>query len=137
MTRALLLGLALLVGCDDGASTDDTDVVLNFTREAATDGGSFTVSYTPTPDPIPQSDNFTLSVTVSGTGADNTTLKWDAIMPAHGHGMNTDATVQPNGDGTFEVDGMQFHMPGRWRMMADVTSGETTETAYFDVECCE
>jgi len=142
MTRALLLALVLpLAACDgeDGHTdhTHDTDMVMNLTREATTDGGTWTVSYEPSIDPIPQSEDFSVTVTVTGPGADQVTLEWDAIMPAHNHGMSKEAAVTANGDGTFTVDGMFFQMPGHWRMMGDVSDGEIAETAVFDVECCE
>ena len=36
------------------------------------------------------------------------TLNLLATMPTHDHAMNTEPIVTPNGDGTFDVDGMLF-----------------------------
>lgn len=78
-----------------------------------------------------------MAVEVEGEGAEALTLTWDARMPAHGHGMNTQATTTRNEDGTFGVTGMLFHMPGHWEMSGVLTDGTTSETVLFDVQCCE
>ena len=64
-------------------------------------------------------------------------LSIDASMPEHQHGMNTVPVAAPNGDGTFFVEGMLFHMTGYWEISAEVTHGDTTETATFPTQCCE
>lgn len=51
----------------------------------------------------------------------------DAQMPEHRHGMNYRPTVVSLGDGRFRVDGMIFHMPGRWELSLDVRDGEESE----------
>ena len=117
------------------APTEDT----NYTTQAQTDGGTWTVTYTPVPDPIVLSDNFSLLVTVSDSDDLDATasLTINATMPAHNHGMNTEAVVTANGDGTFAVDGLQFHMSGRWRVDALVSSpNRLEESAWFDIDCC-
>lgn len=50
-----------------------------------------------------------------------TTLRVDADMPAHRHGMNYKTRVRSLGDNRFAVEGLMFHMPGRWRFVFDVT----------------
>ena len=54
-------------------------------------------------------------------------LKVDATMPEHKHGMNYRPTIVSLGDGSFRVDGMVFHMPGRWELSIDVRDGEESE----------
>lgn len=137
MTRVvfwLALGLAACAGGDDDPHDHDTDMEMNLTRSATTDGGTWTVSYVPSVDPIEVSENFTITVSIDSGATEGASVDFDATMPAHGHGMNTDAEVTDNGDGTWLVEGMLLHMPGHWRMMADVSSGDSTETATFDVE---
>ncbi|MFK7927771.1 MAG: hypothetical protein AB8H79_06265 [Myxococcota bacterium] len=136
--RMIWVGAALLLsGCAGDGGSDETDAELNLTREATSDGGTWTVTYTASQDPIPQSENFTITVAVQGEGASELDLTWDARMPLHGHGMNTQAETTAVGDGTFNVTGMLFHMPGHWEMSAELTDGTQTETAIFDVQCCE
>ena len=51
----------------------------------------------------------------------------DAQMPEHKHGMNYRPTIVSLGDGRYRVDGMVFHMPGRWELAFDVRAGEESE----------
>jgi hypothetical protein len=51
----------------------------------------------------------------------------DAQMPEHKHGMNYRPTIVSLGDGRYRVEGMVFHMPGRWEITIDVRAGEETE----------
>ena len=46
-------------------------------------------------------------------------LRLDALMPAHGHGMNYRARVYERGAGRYAIDGLLFHMPGDWRVRID------------------
>ena len=41
-------------------------------------------------------------------------LKVNAGMPEHGHGMNYAPEVKALGPGRWKADGLMFHMPGRW-----------------------
>ena len=47
-------------------------------------------------------------------------LKVDATMPEHKHGMNYAPTIKSLGDGRYRVDGLLFHMPGSWEIAFDV-----------------
>ena len=51
----------------------------------------------------------------------------DATMPEHKHGMNYRPTIVSLGDGRYRVDGLVFHMPGRWELAIDVRAGEESE----------
>jgi cytochrome c peroxidase len=50
-------------------------------------------------------------------------LKVDATMPAHRHGMNYAPTVKKLGPGRWQAEGMLLHMPGRWELVF-VVDGE-------------
>jgi hypothetical protein len=56
----------------------------------------------------------------------------DAQMPEHRHGMNYRPTIVAVGDGRYRVDGMVFHMPGRWELSIDVRAGEESERLTHD-----
>ena len=60
----------------------------------------------------------------------------DAQMPDHKHGMNYRPTIVSLGSGRYRVDGMIFHMPGRWELSLDVRDGEESErlSHEFDVK---
>jgi hypothetical protein len=66
--------------------------------------------------------------------AAGTTIEVDAGMPAHHHGMNLSARIEPVSDGRFRVSGMLFHMPGQWEIYIDVIQGAKKERARFAVE---
>jgi hypothetical protein len=56
------------------------------------------------------------------------TLRVDAVMPDHGHGMNYRASVRPQGPDRFVVEGLLWHMPGRWELRFDVNAGADRES---------
>ena len=80
----------------------------------------------PRPAPIPVGRHFALEVALCPpAGAPPpTTLKVDADMPAHRHGMNYRPQAVPQGGGRFRVDGLMFHMPGYWRLMLEVETAD-------------
>jgi cytochrome c peroxidase len=45
------------------------------------------------------------------------TLKVDASMPEHRHGMNYAPTVNKLGPGRWQAEGLMFHMPGKWEFV--------------------
>ena len=44
----------------------------------------------------------------------------DAVMVAHGHGMNYTPEIEDRGEGRYRISGMLFHMQGRWELRFDV-----------------
>jgi hypothetical protein len=48
-------------------------------------------------------------------------------MPEHRHGMNYRPSVKPLGDGRWRVEGLMFHMPGRWELQLDVRADGRSE----------
>jgi hypothetical protein len=106
--------------------------------ECLSNGGTYRVSYTPAPDPIPLNELFTLTAwVVPAEKAQPVTspsvLSVDAAMPEHDHGMNTRPRVVAQQDGSYRVEGLLFHMPGRWELYFDVSSGGSTERAQVEV----
>lgn len=57
----------------------------------------------------------------------------DAQMPEHRHGMNYRPTIVSSGDGRFRVDGLVFHMPGRWELDIDVRAGSEIERLTHEI----
>lgn len=51
----------------------------------------------------------------------------DASMPEHRHGMNYRPSLKPLGDGRWRVEGLMFHMPGRWELQLDVRTAGASE----------
>ena len=147
-----VLSLLLLTGCPEGDEHDhhhhhhghDTSDTANLHFEGVTsaqsDGGSFFVEYTPNPDPIPVSDEFSLTIVVHD-GADTETVlssvdsvAIDADMPEHGHGTNpADYSTEATGDaGSYESVPIDLFMSGLWTLTFTAASGDAVldETTY-------
>ena len=100
------------------------------TRRAATLEGRFIVWWTSEPAPIPFNQPFKLRVWAARAETPETpltdaTLEVSATMPEHGHGMNRVPRVTAQADGSHLVEGMLFHMRGRWDLIVNVHAGNT------------
>ena len=109
--KALLLALVPAVACACGG-----DLPLR------AEGGGWVVAFAPQPQPLPLNRSFALQGRVCpppGVAAAQS-LRVDADMPAHRHGMNYRARTTLAEDGRFTAQGLLFHMPGRWRLLFDL-----------------
>ena len=52
--------------------------------------------------------------------ADLELIRVDAQMPEHRHGMNYRTSLKHLGRGQWRVDGLLWHMSGRWELSLDV-----------------
>lgn len=117
---AWLAGVAQAQGRDCGAHLGSA------ARQVATQG--LVLAWAPRPAPIPLDRHFELDVVICGSLAGAApgvplSLKVDALMPAHRHGMNYRATTTSTAEGRFRAQGLLFHMPGAWRLVFDVDQG--------------
>jgi len=55
------------------------------------------------------------------------TVRVDATMPEHRHGMNYRPSVSAQGGGRYRAEGLMFHMAGRWELVFEVRAGDVTE----------
>ena len=55
-----------------------------------------------------------------GKAAAPATLRVDARMPEHRHGMNYQPSVTRVGPGRYRAQGLMFHMPGRWELVFEL-----------------
>jgi len=55
------------------------------------------------------------------------TVRVDATMPEHRHGMNYRPSVTAQGGGRYRAEGLMFHMAGRWELVFEVRAGNATE----------
>lgn len=103
-------------------------------RSRPTASGEFRVSYTPSPDPIPLNEYFTLKLTVRDrAGAPADAIEVDADMPSHNHGMLSAPAVSRQGPGEFLAEGMLFHMPGDWELYVDVQTEGGPQRVVFPI----
>lgn len=73
--------------------------------------------------------------TPDGRPADVRQLVFDGGMPQHGHGFDTKPQVTDQlGPGVFRVDGVRFHMAGRWQIRVDAAADGAADVALFDVD---
>jgi len=89
---------------------------------------SFTVLYRAAP--LQVGRHFTLDLAVCPPPE---SVRVDASMPAHRHGMNYRPSIVPLGNGRFRAEGLMFHMPGDWQFLFEVRSGGRTERASDDL----
>ena len=61
-------------------------------------------------------------------------VRVDAWMPEHRHGMNYRPAVTPQGKGLYRAEGLMFHMPGRWEFVFEVRSRGATERLRHSVQ---
>lgn len=85
------------------------------------------LAFEPVPAPLVAGRHLALNIVVCprGGASQPVALRVDADMPAHRHGMNYKPTVRPQGDaheGRWRADGLLLHMPGRWRLLFELSA---------------
>tara|TARA_X000001036_G_scaffold353494_1_gene334826 strand:- start:5880 stop:7520 length:1641 start_codon:yes stop_codon:yes gene_type:complete len=94
--------------------------------------GNWKVTFSPAPEEMPLNEVFELTTWVEGKGK-VTSLRVDAAMPTHGHGMMTDPVTTLQEDGSYKTTGMLLSMPGYWELYFDINNGDTIERAQDEV----
>ena len=84
------------------------------------DDGTVQAAWQTEPGPITVGRPFALLVMLCP--ADAQLQRVDATMPEHRHGMNYRASIKPLGEGRWRVEGLLWHMSGRWELRLDVQS---------------
>ncbi|MES2639699.1 MAG: FixH family protein [Myxococcota bacterium] len=100
----------------------------------------YRVTWRTEPTPPPLSTLFEIEATLTdaaGTPVPDATVRIDARMPQHGHGMATKPEDDPgvcdtsgvctHADGVYRTRGMKFHMPGEWTLRFDVEGPAGTD----------
>lgn len=145
---AIVWGLAFtLAGCGEAHDHSEHDHDMSDMGDVGgmCEGAStltvddLTLTLSTEPAMIPLNELFTLTVRAldaDGNALDGT-LTFDATMPAHGHGMNVEPVLSSTETGVFVVEGVNFHMPGTWKLDFTFESDGTTLTVSADYECTE
>ncbi|MEY3024913.1 MAG: hypothetical protein RJA16_1739 [Planctomycetota bacterium] len=139
---------ATFVGC--GEEQVREDVVVPEAVEAAsiedaarfgeglTAGGSWQVRWRSGPEGILPLEPFTLEVEIRDADGrspgEAVVVTADAAMPHHGHGMNFVPRTTALGEGRYRIEGMLFHMRGRWELFVDVEHDGLLERAQWTLE---
>jgi len=131
---AVLSGPLAAPATDGDACTIEAQLDGRQTVESA----RYRVAYRTQPERIVVGEHFALELTVCphGRTPQPDTVRVDAQMPEHRHGMNYKATITSQGDGRYRAEGLLFHMPGRWVFIFDVRAAGQTDrvTASFQLE---
>ena len=93
------------------------------------DGTRYTVVFKTVPAPVKVGTHFAVDFAVCPRAAADApgSVRVDANMPAHRHGMNYRPVVTAKSSELFRAEGLMFHMPGRWDLTFDVEGGGRTE----------
>ena len=88
--------------------------------------GAQAVALRSVPAAIPLDRHFVLELQLCPVPKGVTSLRVDADMPAHRHGMNykTRLVAANAAAGRYRAEGLLFHMPGRWRFIVDLVTPE-------------
>ena len=70
-------------------------------------------------DTPPLSEPFAMTITFCDPTLDPAALAFDAVMPAHRHGMNYTVDVNRFQENRFEVSNVVFHMVGLWEIQIE------------------
>ena len=84
----------------------------------------YLVLYRTQPSPLKVGQHFALEFAVCPAPE---SVRVDATMPEHKHGMNYRPTITGSGEGPYRAEGLMFHMAGKWEIVFDVRSGGKTE----------
>ena len=80
------------------------------------------------PGTISVARHFTLEIAVCAkAGVEPESIRVDALMPEHRHGMNYAPRVQPLGPGRWRAEGLMFHMPGKWEFVFELRAAGATD----------
>ena len=88
--------------------------------------GKYLVLYRTQPAPLKVGRHFALEFAVCPTPE---SVRVDAGMPEHKHGMNYRPTVTATGEGRYKAEGLMLHMAGKWELVFEVRSKDSVERA--------
>jgi len=130
-----LLGLSILfvlIGAEAHASCK-----ANFRGALLTATGQHhTIFVNPEPTHIAVGQPFSMEIGVCDKDNQDFsgTLKVDAHMPAHRHGMNYQPSLERTKEGGFQANGFLFHMPGRWQFIFILGGDNASERILMDYD---
>ena len=78
-------------------------------------------------DPAPITVGRPFALLISLCPAQTQLLRVDASMPEHRHGMNYRPSLQDLGGGRWRVEGLLWHMSGRWELRLDLSHQNQTQ----------
>ena len=124
---ATVLAVVAAVATGGAAAAQACGADLVFPR--VLEGDRYVVAYRTLPSPVVAGEHFVVDFAVCPRrGAQPPeSVRVDASMPEHRHGMNYRPAVVAKGDGRYKAEGLMFHMSGRWEMTFDLVTSAGTE----------
>ena len=86
----------------------------------------YLVLYRSNPAPLKVGQHFALEFAVCPAPE---SVRVDAWMPDHKHGMNYRATITGKGEGPYKAEGLMLHMAGKWELIFEVRAKDKVERA--------
>jgi len=86
--------------------------------------GKYLVLYRANPAPLKVGQHFALEFAVCPAPE---SVRVDASMPEHKHGMNYRPTVTGSGEGPYRAEGLMLHMAGKWELVFEVRAKDAVE----------
>ena len=100
--------------------------------------GNFEVSYESELQPIEinRIHRWTLNVNdKAGNPVEGAVITVDGGMPVHDHGLPTRPRVTgESARGRYVLEGLRFHMPGRWELVVTIESGDMRDTVVIALD---
>jgi hypothetical protein len=86
--------------------------------------GKVLVLYRTNPAPLKVGQHFTVEFAVCPAPE---SVRLDAQMPEHRHGMNYRPTITGSGEGPYRAEGLMLHMAGKWELVFEVRDKDSVE----------
>lgn len=91
---------------------------------------NYVLAWRTQPEKITIGQHFAVELAVCAKdGAAPGSVRVDAHMPEHRHGMNYKTAVTSSGAGKYRAEGLMFHMPGRWEYIFEVRAAGADNAA--------
>jgi len=84
----------------------------------------YLVLYRTSPAPLKVGQHFSVEFAVCPSPE---SVRIDAQMPEHKHGMNYRPTVTATGEGRYKAEGLMLHMAGKWELVFEVRAKDAVE----------
>ena len=85
---------------------------------------NYLVLYRTKPAPLKVGQHFALEFAVCPAPE---SVRVDASMPEHKHGMNYRPTIVGSGEGPYRAEGLMLHMAGKWELVFELRAKDAVE----------
>lgn len=98
-------------------------------------GGHYEVALTLSEGPTVGVHTVTLGIDQDGqpVATDTKAVRFDAVMPDHGHGTGAVTVVPSDEQGIFTAEGLHLTMPGIWEFTVDIDGPHHRDEAVFSL----